>query len=117
MSIDPAELQTIPKEKLLQEYDKLRYKEEQIVAEKVALKEEILARMKRDAEVWGLFSVTKSIRPNYKSVKLETAKELGAVIEAVDTKMLAKLHSKGVKIDGLKETIVLLIKNLEVEDK
>lgn len=115
MSIDPQELPTISKEKLLEEYDKLRYKEEQIEAEKVALKEEILSRMKYNAEVWGFFSVTKSVRPNYKSVKLEIAKELGATTEAVDTKALARLHSKGVQIEGLKETIVLLIKNLEVE--
>ena len=115
--IDPQELPTISKEKLLEEYTKLGYKEEEIAATKMVLRGEILARMKRDAEVWGLYSVTKVRRPNYQSVKLETAKELGAVKEAVDTKVLANLHSKGVKIEGLKESVYPLIKSLEVEDK
>lgn len=115
--IDPTELQTVSKEKLLQEYEKLGYKEEEIASTKMAIRQEILARMKLDAEVWGYYSVTKVKRPNYNSVKIETAKELGAIKEAVDTKVLANLHAKGVKIEGLKETIYPLIKNLEVEDK
>ena len=55
--IDPQELPTISKEKLLEEYTKLGYKEEEIAATKMVLRGEILARMKRDAEVWGLYSV------------------------------------------------------------
>ncbi len=115
--IDPQELPTISKEKLLKEYERLGYKEEEIAGAKQAIRQEILTRMKLDAEVWGYYSVTKVRRPNYNSVKLETAKELGAVKEAVDTKVLANLHSKGVKIDGLKESVYPLIKNLEVEEK
>jgi len=76
----------------------------------MVLREEILLRMKLDAEIWGKFSVTKVKRPNYQSVKLETAKELGAIKEAVDTKVLAALRSKGVEIDGLKESVYPLIK-------
>jgi len=113
--IDPQQLTKLTTEKLCEEYIKAGYEEEEIAATKMAIREEIMSRMKYDAEVFGKYSVTKVKRPNYSAVKLETARELGAVKEAVDTKMLAKLYSKGVKIEGLKESVYPLIKNIEEE--
>lgn len=101
--IDPAELQTISKGKLAEEYLNLGMKEEEITAAKVEVRVEILRRMKLDGEIWGEYSVTKVTKPNYKRVPMEKAKELGAITEAIDTKMLAKLRAKGVDI-GLKDT-------------
>lgn len=103
MSIDPAELQTISKAKLAKAYLDLGAKEEEIVAEKVEVRAEILRRMKLDGEVWGEYQVTKVTKPNYKKVTIEKARELGAIAEAIDTKILAKLRAKGVDI-GLKDT-------------
>jgi hypothetical protein len=115
--IDPIELPNLSKEQLLDEYHKICIQEEELAAGKVVLKEEVLSRMKDDAEVWGTYSVSKVRRPNYTKVTLETAKLLGAVKEAVDTSVLRKIHAKGVQIEGLTETVYPLIKSLEGEPK
>lgn len=101
--IDPAELQTISKDKLAKAYLDLGAKEEEIVAEKVEVRAEILRRMKFDSEMFGEYAVTKVVKPNYNRVKLEKAKELGAIKEVIDTKTLAKLRSKGIDIGLTKD--------------
>lgn len=115
--IDPAELQTISKAKLAEAYLELGAREEEIVAEKVEVRAEILRRMKIDGEVWGEYQVTKVTKPNYKKVSMEKAKELGAITEAIDTKQLAKLRAKGIDI-GLKPedySVYPIVKLIELD--
>lgn len=113
--IDPAKFIDMTKEELAGEYMKLTYQEEEIVASKIVFRAEILERMKLDAEVWGGYGITKVKRANYKDVTLEVAKSLGAVKETVDTTVLGKLHKKGVKIEGVKESIYPMIRDLTPE--
>lgn len=113
--IDTTNIEKLTKEELVEAYTDASTQEEQIVAEKVMLREEILRRLEGDGEVIGNYSVTRAKRYSF-TATVEEAKELGAVKEAVDQMVLKKLYLKGAKIPGeVKITEYPLIKNIAQE--
>ena len=112
-----TDLKKLKKEELVELHDQLSYKEEEIKATKLELREEIQSRMKRDAEMWGEYSVSKVKR--YKlSVDIEKAKEFGIVkvVEEVDQTKAKKLYLAGAKVPGdMIITEYVLIRNISQE--
>ncbi len=109
-------LEEMTKEQLVQLYADACVEEEEIVATKTVLREEILRRLKGDGEVIGDYSVTRAKRYSF-TATVEQAREFGAVKEAVDQTALKKLYLKGAKIPGeVKITEYPIIKNI-LEEK
>lgn len=97
--VDPAKIQDLTKEELVEEYDNVCHAEEEITAAKDVLRKELFARIDGDGEVIGNYSITKAKRFSF-STTLAEAKLLGAVKEAIDQAFLKKLYLRGVKIPG-----------------
>ena len=111
-NIDPAKIGEYSKEELIEIYCMARDIKGVAAATGKAIGEEILDRLKGDAEVVGDYSVTRVKRRAFR-VKLEKAKELGATKTVVDQKVLGKLAKKGVEIPGSYEYSYPLIKHIK----
>jgi len=94
---DPARVLRLSKEQLVERFAETCRIEEEIQAQKMAIKDALVEKLEGDGEVIGDYSVVKAKRINFK-VDLEKAKELGAVKEAVDSSALKKLYDKGIEI-------------------
>jgi len=113
---DPAGLVTLNKESLIKLCEATEDALEQLTAQRVAVRAELLDKIDGDGEVIGKKAYTKIKIYNY-DIELEKAKELGATKivpekEVIDNSTLKKLVLKGVKI---KHTITdrLMIRNLK----
>ena len=107
-AIQPEEISEYSKKDLVEYYAITIQAEEEIAAQKKVIKDALAEVIEGDGEVVGDYSVVKAKRINFK-VDLESAKELGAVKEAVDTSALRKLYNKGIEIEHI-VTEYLLIK-------
>ena len=107
----PEELVSASKEQLVEAYLDVGRREEEVAAEKQAIKEEILTRMDTDSEVVGNYSVTKAKRVSF-SVTLDQARSLGAIKEAVDNDALKKMAAGGTEIPGMKVSLYPVIREL-----
>jgi hypothetical protein len=115
--MNPEELLTKDKEELINELQTRNILYDEVMAEMVMIREELLTRLKeekKDGEIIGEFSIKKSKRVTFKTT-LEEAEPLGAVKKAPDNKVLKQLHDKGIKVPGVKETIFLSVRRLEQE--
>ena len=112
--IDPTQLPDMSTADLCEAHENLSHEMEDLDAEKKAIRDEVLSRMKDDGELHGDFTVTRVKKTNWTGVKVEQVKALGAVKEAVDTAKLSKLYKSGAKLP-VEPSIVIypLIKRLE----
>ena len=116
--MQPEDLLTLSKEKLIEKLDEFNVANEETMACLVMIREELLNRLeeeKKDGERIGEYSVTKAKRISFKT-SFEEAKDLGAVKEAVDTGKLRVLHNKGVKVPGTSITIYLSVRRLSQDE-
>jgi hypothetical protein len=116
--MQPNDLLTLSKEKLVDKLQELNLQEEQTMASMVMIREELLHRLeeeKKDGEIIGEYSVTKAKRVNFKT-SIEQAQELGAIKQAVDTGVLRKLYNKGIKVPGVEITTYLSVRRLAQEE-
>ena len=108
--IDPTKLGEMTDQQIIEAYDNILTEEEQILAEKKVLRDEIFARVPNNGGVLGHYTVTKAqkftpVIPTKKEEK-ETAmaalKLLGAVkvvtMEKVDNDIIESLYNKGIKL-------------------
>ena len=93
----PDTIQKATKEDLVVTWEQSTHLIDELTGALKAIKDELYARMKNDGEIIGDHSVVKAKRMNFK-VKLDQAKELGAIKMAVDNKALKELHNKGIDI-------------------
>lgn len=115
--MNPEDLQNFTKEKLIEKLEELNITNEEVMANMVMIREEMLHRLdeeKKDGEIIGEFSVTKTKRVTFKT-SIEQAEELGAVKKAVDTTKLKKLYDKGIKIPETNITVYLSVRRLNKE--
>ena len=116
--MNPEDLLTLSKEKLIEKLDEFNVANEETMACLVMIREELLNRLeeeKKDGERIGEYSVTKAKRISFKT-SFEEAKDLGAVKEAVDTGKLRVLHNKGVKVPGTSITTYLSVRRLSQDE-
>lgn len=114
---DPAEILEMSLEDLVTLYVDTREQEEDIAAQKTAVKQEIIERLKKaklDGTQVGNYAVTKFKMITF-ATTLEDAKKYGAVKteEKPDTTILRKLFDKGEKIPGANEREELRVKEIE----
>lgn len=117
--MQPEELEKASKEALVAHLEALNITNEQIMAEMVMIRFELLSRLeeeKKDGELVGEYSLTKTKRVNFKT-SLEEAQELGAVKQAVDTGVLKKLYNKGIKVPGVEITTYLSVRRLSQDEQ
>lgn len=118
--MNPEELLTLSKEDLIKKLEEFNIANEEVMANLVMIREELMARLddeKKDGELIGDYSVSKTKRVTFKT-SVEQAEELGAVKKAVDTTKLKKLHDKGIEVPGTNITVYLSIRKLpQKEDK
>ncbi len=95
---DPADIQKITKEQLVELYAQTCELESEVKSQKRAISDELWERIKGSGEVVGEYSVNKITRRYFKA-ELEQAKELGATKEVVDKTALRKLYEKGADIE------------------
>lgn len=116
--MNPEDLAKAKKEALIESLQDRNIVYEQIMAEMVMIREELLHRLKKakkDGELIGEYSVTKAKRVTFKTT-IEEAEPLGAIKQAVDSTVLRKLYNKGIKIPGVKETIYLSVRRLSQDE-
>lgn len=113
--LEPLEVQEAPKEKLLDELEIVNKIMEEMEAYSKVVKDELLGRMTNDGEVVGNYVLSKVKRPVFSGVKMEIARSLGAIKEAIDTNVLTKLHKQGIVIDGLKVIEYLKVTEIQKE--
>ena len=114
----PEDVLNFSKEKLINKLEELNIANEDTMASMVMIRTEIMARLdeeKKDGELIGDYSVSKSKRVTFKT-SIEQAEELGAIKKAVDTTKLKKLHDKGVEIPGTNITVFLSVRKLNQND-
>ncbi len=109
--MEPEKLPNATNEELVQAYIDAGIKEEELKAEKDAIKEELLARMKTDAMMVGSYAVNKIKRVSFKTT-IDDARNLGAVKEAVDTDVLKKLYQNGVDVPGSAVTVYIQVREV-----
>ena len=106
-------------QELVERVERLNYKEEEVVAEKVEIRNEIgmrLKKEKRDSKIVGDWAVTL-----YKKVLFKTtvtqAREFGATKseEKIDLDKLKKLYKAGANIPGVVEAESLRMSKLNQE--
>lgn len=92
-------LEKLTIEEIVEEFDNIRYQEEELSAKKKILSEEILKRVKNDSELVGRYIVTKVKRYKF-DMDLNKAKDLGIVKveEKIDQAKAKQLFFKGVEI-------------------
>lgn len=103
-------------EQIVEEFDNLRYQEEELSAKKKVLSEEILNRVKNDSELIGNYIVTKVKRYRF-DIDLNKARDLGIlkVEEKIDQAKAKQLFFKGVKLVHI-VTMYPLVKLREEEE-
>jgi hypothetical protein len=86
-------------EQIVEEFDNIRYQQEELDAKKKVLAEELLSRMKNDSELVGNYIVTKVKRYKF-DMDLNKARDLGIVKieEKIDQAKAKQLFFKGVEI-------------------
>ena len=105
--IDPKVIPNLTKEELVKTYALTCSEAEEFDAQKKAIRDLLLDKIKGSGEVIGNYAVTKAKRINF-SVSLDQARELGAVKEAVDNPILKKLHGQGADIPHTVSEYVLV---------
>ncbi len=117
--MEELDLTKLSNEDLAQRLEDLGIKEEEVVAEKVMIKEEIMVRLeekKMDGMIAGAYQFIKTVRMAFKT-SLDQARELGATKEAVDNAKLTKLVKSGVEVPGAGTTVYLQVRKLKVKEE
>jgi len=110
---DPADILKMTKEELVTLYVASLAPYEELENQMSTIKELLFDKIKGNGEVIGSHAITKAKRVNF-DVTIEKAKELGAIKEAIDTKVLKDLYDKGIEVPH-NVTEYLIIK--EIKDK
>ena len=102
-SIDPAEIGKLTKAELVEAYLQTRQQAEDVYAQQSAIKDLLLEKIEGGGEVVGGYTVSIAERTSFfpgvkPKEKLEKARELGAVKDAVDTAKLKRMWNKGAEI-------------------
>lgn len=121
ISIDPAQIDTYSKEQLVEAYAITCEQINELTAQKDSLRDILLDKIEGNGEVVGTRTVSVQSRNNFfpglkTKEKLEKARELGAITEAVDTAKLKTLWQKGAEIPN-SPTRYILVKEIEQSDK
>lgn len=111
--LTPEQLAAMTREEMVKRYEALNIVLEAIEAEQDAIKTHLMATMKSDSEVIADYSVSKSKRVSFTKTTLEDARALGAVCEAIDTKILKSLHTSGIVIPGVNVSEYLSVRKLK----
>lgn len=103
-------------EELLERFERIGYKEEELGAEKSEIRQELGIRLKKeklDSKLVGEWMITIYSATRF-STTLAQARELGAIKteEIVDLGKLKKLHSAGAKVPGVQTKESLRIAKL-----
>lgn len=117
--MQPDEIITMTKEELVNNLAQLNIEEEQLMANMVEIRNELLRRLEeenKDGEVVGEYTISKTKRVSFKTT-IEQAQELGAVKPAVDTQMLKKMHDKGIEVPGTSVTVYLSMRRLNKKEE
>jgi len=126
--IDPSELSQMNLEQLVEAYNNAGEEEEQIVAERVAIREAILPLIPDDGTVVGEYTVSKVKRKKMalptkakeKREAMDRLRELGLIktVEQVDMKAAEQMHEKGVKLPfEFSYSISPMIRRIQQEEK
>ena len=117
--MNPEDLQKDSKEVLIAMLQKFNDVYDEMMANMVMIREELLHRLeeeKIDGCLIGEYSVKRAKRVSFKT-SLEEAEVLGAVKKAVDPDVLRKLRNKGIEIPGVQETTYLSVRRLEQNEQ
>lgn len=87
--------ETMTIEELCELHDNVTLARDDLDAQAKVLREIVESKMKEDSELHGSWIVSKVKRMGWTEVKVEQAREFGAVKEAVDTTKLNKLYKAG----------------------
>lgn len=107
--IEPEQMQAKTDAELCDAYIKLGYAEDELHAERTAIREEMAARLqdrKEDSTIAdNKYTITRFQKVAFKPTLVQ-ARELGAVktVEQVDTTKCRTLHEAGVEVPGTKVT-------------
>lgn len=120
---DPAEILSLPDEKLEELYWQTVQEQEDLTAQKLAVKEEMVERIKKTKQSQGKFG--ESIATRYpkiyvtKDCTLSIAEKWGAIKTEpkVDSAVISKLYKAGNKIPGVEERWELKITKITKEDQ
>lgn len=126
--IDPNEITKMNLEQLVEAYTNASEEEEQIVAEKVMLREAILPLIPSDGTVVGDYTVSRMkkgmlrmpTKTAEKKAAMESLKEIGCVkvVEQPDHKAAEALFEKGIKLPvEFSYTITPMIRRVQEEEK
>jgi hypothetical protein len=115
-AIVPEEIGTSTPEVLVMNYDMIRQVQGLLEVMKKEIGSELLNRFEGNGTVIANFAVTRTRRASYAKVELEVARTFGAVTEAIDTKVLAKLTAKGQEIPGITYSEFPTVKSLTVSE-
>lgn len=112
----PAEMSL---EDLVERIERLNYKEEEVVAEKVEIRNEIglrLKKEKRDSKIVGDWALTVYKKVTFKT-SVPEAREFGATKteEKIDLDKLKKLYKAGANIPGIVESEQLRMSKVNQE--
>ena len=118
-SIDPQKIEKLSKENLLDAFLQTRQAVEDATAQQSAIKEILLDKIEGSGEVVGHYTVSIAQRMSYfpglkTKEKLEKARGLGAIKEAVDNSALKKLWTKGVEVPHT-ATRYVIVKEIQEE--
>lgn len=106
-------------EELVDRVERLNYKEEEVVAEKVEIRNEIAIRLKkekRDSKIVGDWALTLYKKVLFKTTVVQ-AREFGATKseEKIDLDKLKKLYKAGANIPGVQEAESLRMSKVNQE--
>lgn len=110
--VPPSEMSD---EELVSEMEHVNTLIEQLQAGVMIFKEELQNRLEADkvnGRIIGNKTVTIVSRVSF-ATTLEQAREFNAIAEAVDTKMLKKMHDNGVPIPGVKVSRFLSVRDIK----
>jgi hypothetical protein len=101
--LDPSQVSEMSKEELLEAFEQTKENVELLSAQRQALQELLIPQIEGNGEVIGHRQITKSRRLSYfpslkPKDKLQKAKDLGAVKDAIDNDKLKSLLEKGIDI-------------------
>ena len=118
--LDPSRVEELSKEELTEAYLQVRETISDLNAQQTVITGILIDKIEGAGEVIGNNTVSKAKRiswfPDFKTKeKLEKARELGAIKEAVDSSALKKLFEKGVDVPH-NVTEYLLIKPIQTEE-
>ena len=119
---DPADLLKLTDQQLEEAYWETVQQEEDIKAQKMAIREEFIERVKKTKQTQGKFGESiATIYPKiYTSgVKMETAEKWGAVKTEikVDGAVISKLYKAGNKIEGVEERWEIKVTKIKKEEE